>query len=87
MPKETSIRKRKNLFVGVGMKIDFTIENYNKYNKILRNYAKSNKWELEKEKVGNEGYSTLISLKSGLSAEEVLKFINKIESLLAEIQK
>jgi len=86
MANKVSIRKKKNLFIGVGMRMDFTKEDYKKFEKILQKYAKNNKWHLEKEKVGNEGYSIMISSKS-TSAEEVLNFIEKIKSLFGEIQK
>ncbi len=84
--KNIPIRKRKNLFIGVGMRIDFSKEDYKKFEKTLQNYAKTNKWNLEKEKVGNEGYSIMITSKS-TSAEEVLNFIKKIKSLFSDIQK
>lgn len=83
---KTPIRKKKNLFIGVGMRMDFTKEDYKKFEKILQKYAKTNKWKLEKEKVGKEGYSIMITSKS-TSAEEVLNFIKKIKSLFGEIQK
>lgn len=84
--KKVPIRKRKNLFIGVGMRIDFTKEDYKKFEKTLKNYTKANKWNLEKEKVGEEGYSILINSKPNLSPEEVLDFIDKIESMLKDIQ-
>lgn len=85
--KKVPIRKRKNLFIGVGMRVDFTKEDYKKYgNKILKNYSKINKWNLKKEKM-EEGYSVMINSKSGLSAEDTLNFIEKINSMLKDIQK
>jgi hypothetical protein len=86
MENKVPIRKRKNLFIGVGMRMDFAKEDYKKLEKILQKYAKTNKWKLEKEKVRNEGYSIMITSKSN-SAEEVLNFIKKIKSLFWEIQK
>lgn len=84
----TSIRKRKNLFIGVGMRVDFTFEDYKQYSKILENYTKSNNWKLKKEKIDNEGYSIMINPKlPNLSAEEVLIFIKKIDSMLNDIQE
>ena len=53
---------------------------------ILQNYAKTNKWNLKKEKVGDEGYSILVTSKSS-SAEEVLNFINKIKSLFGNFEE
>lgn len=80
------IRKKKNFFIGVGMRMDFAKEDYKKFEKILQRYAKTNNWKLGKEKVENEGYSIMITSKS-TSAEEVLSFIKAIKSLFGEIQK
>jgi len=84
--KSVPLRKRKNLFIGVGMRMDFSKEDYKKFEKILQDYAKTNKWNLKKEKVENEEYSIMITSKSN-SAEEVLNFIKKIKSLFDDIQK
>ena len=83
-----SIRKKKNLFVALGMSVDFTKEDYKLFgNKILKDYAKDNKWGLKKEKVGEEGYVIRIHPKNNLSAEYVLRFINTIKSMLNDIQE
>jgi len=80
MTNKVPIRKKKNLFIGIGMRMDFSKEDYKKFEKVLQSYAKANKWKLGKEKVGNEGYSIMITSKS-TSAEEILNFIKKIKSL------
>jgi len=84
--KKVPIRKRKNFFMGAGMRIDFTKEDYGEFGKILKNYAKTNNWSLKKEKAENGGYSVFVSSKSN-SAEEVLNFINNIKSLFEKFEK
>src|SRR3989344_4396243 len=85
--KKVSLRKKKNLFVAVGMRIDFTKEDYKKFDKTLKDYSEEGIWKLEKEKVGKWGYTIMIIPKNNLSAEDVLDFINAIRSMLNEIQK
>lgn len=63
MSSRTPISKKKNFFVGAGMKIDFLKEDYKKIEKILQKYVTSNNWNLEKEIV-EEGYSVMIQSNS-----------------------